>query len=105
MDPFTCGAGSGAVNTGLRKVFACILTPSCLEENRNTDVWVREEGLEKCQRGNGTGGDKSWGRAGGCGAGGSLDLTQDGWVRWGEREKRPWINLWKATGLNVIARG
>lgn len=38
---------------------------------------MKEEGLEKCQRGNGAGGDKSRGRAGGRGAGESWDLAQD----------------------------
>lgn len=87
MDPFTCEAGSDAASAGLRKMFACTLTPSYLEENRNTDVWVKEEGLEKCQRGNGTGGDKSQGTASGCGDGKSWDLTQDVWVRLGGGRK------------------
>lgn len=41
------------------------LNPSNLEKGRNTEVWVEEEGLEKGQRGSGTGGDKSPGRAAG----------------------------------------
>lgn len=49
------------------------LNPSYLEKNRNTDVWVKEEGLEKGQRGSGTGGSKSR-------ASESQDLTQDVWV-------------------------
>lgn len=41
------------------------LNPSYLEKTRNTDVWVKGESLEKGQRGSGTGGDKSPGRAAG----------------------------------------
>jgi len=43
--------------------------------------------LEKRQRGSGAGGDKSGGRAGGCGAGEAWGLAQDVWVRWATGRK------------------
>lgn len=61
------------------------LNPSYLEKNRSTDVWVKEEGLEKGQRGSGTGGDKSPGRAVGPASHG-ISLRMCG-SAWGEGEK------------------